>query len=310
MKAPLRRRGGTGRGRGEMAGALPLGSGEARMYRGLNPGAIGITLPFVDTVQLAAKHGLGGIDLSPALLFEASSAERRAAKQALMETGLLAGGYALPVHFRGSGELFRRDLERLPEVAATAAEFGCTRCVTCILPYHDELTFPENFELHRERLGECARVLEANGARLGLEFVGTGTMREGHPYDFIHDMKGVLELCKVIDAPHVGILLDSFHWHTSGGTVEQLEAQLSPEQIVYVQISDAPADVPREEQRDDRRLLPGATGVIDLAGFLDVLRAKGYDGPVTAAPSAEELQALLPDDVLCRVAEALARVGL
>lgn len=63
-------------------------------------------------------------------------------------------------------------------------------------------------------------------------------------------------------------------------------------------VNDAPAGLPKEQQRDGRRELPLATGVIDLAGFLNALEAIGYDGPVRAEPFNQELNQL-DDDAAC-----------
>ena len=51
------------------------------------------------------------------------------------------------------------------------------------------------------------------------------------------------------------------------------------------------------EQLDNVRDLPGATGVIDIAGFLRALQSIGYDGPVTPEPFKKELAALPSDEV-------------
>ena len=59
---------------------------------------------------------------------------------------------------------------------------------------------------------------------------------------------------------------------------------LTPAQVVYVHVNDAPAGVPIDEQMDGVRALPGETGVIDIAGFLKALQGIGYDGPVTPEP--------------------------
>ncbi len=67
------------------------------------------------------------------------------------------------------------------------------------------------------------------------------------------------------------------------------------ERVVHVHINDAPLGIPIDEQQDLVRDLPGETGVIDIAGFLGVLRAIGYGGPVTAEPFKRELQDLPSD---------------
>ena len=103
--------------------------------------------------------------------------------------------------------------------------------------------------------------------------------RAGKPHEFIWDMKRMLELGQVIGTGNVGLLLDCWHWYTSGGTVPELLA-LRPEQVVYVHVNDAPAGIDRDAQVDNVRCLPGETGVIDIVGFLQALQTIGYDGPV------------------------------
>src|SRR5205085_2780120 len=112
-------------------------------------------------------------------------------------------------------------------------------------------------------------------------------------YPFIHTMADMLAMARDIE-PNVGILLDAWHWYTSHGTLQDLQ-KLRPEQVVYVHVNDAPRDVEVDQQIDNVRDLPGATGVIDIAGFLRTLKQIGYDGPVTPEPFKKELNNL-PDD--------------
>ncbi len=43
---------------------------------------------------------------------------------------------------------------------------------------------------------------------------------------------------------------------------------------------------------DNQRAMPGETGVIDIAAFLGELDSIGYDGPITAEPFSQELNAM------------------
>src|SRR6185369_16124190 len=97
-----------------------------------------------------------------------------------------------------------------------------------------------------------------------------------------HQMAPMLEMGAEIGS-NVGLLLDVWHWYTSGGTVDELKA-LRNEQVVYVHVSDAPVGVPVDKQIDNKRCLPGATGVIDIGGFLGALKQIGYDGPIVPEP--------------------------
>ena len=106
---------------------------------------------------------------------------------------------------------------------------------------------------------------------------------------------------------NVGLLVDSWHWYTSHGTVEEL-VQLSNKDIVHVHVNDAPAGVKVDEQVDNRRGLPATTGVIDMKGFINALVKIGYDGPVEVEPFDQDLRKLEPDTAVQKTAESLGRV--
>jgi sugar phosphate isomerase/epimerase len=120
-------------------------------------------------------------------------------------------------------------------------------------------------------------------------------------------MGEMLELGEKI-GPNVGLLLDCWHWYTSGGTIEELR-KLRPEQVVYVHVNDAPRGIAIDQQIDNVRDLPGATGVIDIRGFLRALKSIGYDGPVTPEPFKKELADLPSDEArLKRVGAAMDKI--
>ena len=187
------------------------------------------------------------------------------------------------------------------------AAIGCLRAIQVIFPGDDEREFDENWRFHVARLGPVAAILAEHGCALGLEFIGPKTLRDTRRHPFVHTLDGALELGAAF-GPNVGLLLDCWHWYTAHDTLERLRA-LRPEQIVHVHINDAPLDIPIDEQIDNRRALPGETGVIDIVGFLGALHAIGYDGPVTAEPFKQELRDLPSDaERLALVRESIGLV--
>ena len=56
------------------------------------------------------------------------------------------------------------------------------------------------------------------------------------------------------------------------------------------------------------RDLPGATGVIDIATFLNALQHIGYDGPVMVEPFSERVRAMEREEAVAATAAALGRV--
>ena len=273
------------------------------MYPALSPGAIGVKLPFEECARLAAQAGFKGINVNVGAALDDPAAMRRT----LEVNKLSPASWGLPVEFRQDEETHREGLARLPELAKAAKQIGADRCSTWILPFSDTLTFEENFELHRKRLRECAEVLAEHGCRLGLEFVGTKTLRDGKPHEFIHTQDRMLELCEAIGTGNLGLLLDCFHWYTSRGTRDDIR-KLSDALVVDVHINDAVQGRGPEEQIDNDRRLPGESGVIDLAEFLQGLNAIGYTGPVTPEPFSPRLGEMAPEEAIRTTAEALLGV--
>jgi sugar phosphate isomerase/epimerase len=75
---------------------------------------------------------------------------------------------------------------------------------------------------------------------------------------------------------------------------------------VYVHVNDAQANLGIDQQLDNVRDLPGATGVIDLAGFMRALMKIEYNGPVAVEPFKKELGQLANDgERLSKVTKAL-----
>ncbi len=274
------------------------------MYQALAPGAIGVKVPFEQAVELAAKHGFQGIsvDIGPV---ETLGLEQ--VKELLAANNLLPALTGMPVNFRQDEAKFEEGLAALPKFAETMAALGCTRTATWLMPWHETLSYEENFQQLRRRTKRICQVLAEYGLRYGLEYVGPATMRKGKPNPFIHNMAGLLELIEAVDEDNLGILLDSYHWYTAGEDASDL-ARLSDKLVVVVHVNDAPAGVPRDEQMDNVRGMPGETGVIDIRTFLGALQNMGYTGPVMAEPFSERLRQLPPNEAVAATAEAMNKI--
>jgi sugar phosphate isomerase/epimerase len=101
-------------------------------------------------------------------------------------------------------------------------------------------------------------------------------------------------------------VLDSWHWYTAEEDIVALQS-LTKNDVVAVDLNDAPAGIPVAEQIDNRRELPMATGVIDTKSFLAALISMGYDGPVRAEPFNQELNKLDDSAAVKETATAMKR---
>ena len=274
------------------------------MYRSLQPGAVGIHATLEEGLELAAQYGFGGLHVSIQDVVQIGLEKVKAQFEA---KGLIPSAWGLPVGVRGDEATFNEGLKSLPGLADAAQKLGCLRTSTFILSFSDDLPFKENYQQHQRRLKAIGEILRDRDIRLGLEFLGPKTLRDGHPHAFIHTMDGMLQLCDDIGTGNLGLLLDAWHWYTSHGTVEDLR-QLRDEHIVDVHVNDAPKGIPVDEQIDNIRCLPGETGVIDMAGFLGALQAIGYTGPIMSEPFSKKTQGLSPQEAARITAETLEKI--
>jgi len=278
------------------------------MFTSLNPGALSFSVPVEQALDLARMNGFGGLDVSLAELgHRATQTSVEDVKATFDQAGVRPGAWSLPVDFRADDEIYRAGLADLPGYARLAQALGSPWCFTWILPFSDTVDASANMAYHVDRLRPIARILADHGCRLGLEFVGPATMRAGHQYAFIHTIDGALELGQRIGTGNTGLLLDCWHWYTSHATVADID-RLSADQVVYVHVNDAPPDREVDAQIDTQRLLPGASGVIDIVGFLQALARIGYDGPVAVEPFNAAVTALPPADRVCVAGESLRAV--
>lgn len=259
------------------------------MFKNLSTRAIGIqNLPLAETIALARDQGFAGIDLD--IREAAALAGARGVdyvRGLFSAAGVRPGQWPLPVAW-SQDDRWEQDLEQLPRLAALGRDLGCTRTCTVLWPGSDQRPHAENYAWHLARLRPIARVLADQGCRLGVEFLGPKTLRARYAHEFIFTLGGLRQLAAEIGTGNVGVLLDSWHLYTSGGSVAEIGA-LTASDVVAVHVNDAPRGLALDEYIDTVRTLPLETGVIDLVGFMRALAAIGYDGPVTVEPFSQSL---------------------
>jgi sugar phosphate isomerase/epimerase len=273
------------------------------------PDMIGANVDPFATIDLCARHGIAGIDLRLDrfdTLFEGRAAVARFTM--LLAEKQLRPGYVsiLPGKVNVDQPEWDRGIARLPKHARLTRDLGYTRCAAVVLCGHDSLDFKQQWDLHVSRIRQAMDVLNEYGIRLALEYVAPLTRRAAFKHPFIHTLRELLELFKAIDRPGVGVLLDCFHWYCARETVADITA-LTSEQVVVVHVNDAIPNRPIDEQTVAERLLPGESGVIDLAGFFAALDQIRYDGPVTCEPTHPMWASIDPEVAVQRTAESLRR---
>lgn len=249
----------------------------------LSCGMIGVKAGLREANQWAKEYGFESVSPAVDALGKLSDGKLNELLADLKAKGLKWGAAGRGIDLRSDETQFASGLKELANWAKAAERAGVTRAATWITPKHDKLTYLANFRHHAKRLREVAKILGDHGLRFGLEYVGPKTSWSTGRYPFIHTMAEMKELIAEINQKNVGFLLDSWHWYTAGETADDL-LTLKNEDVVACHLNDAPAGVARDEQKDNRRELPCATGVIDVKAFLGALKTIGYDGPIAAEP--------------------------
>jgi len=276
------------------------------MFKNLSPSAIGISGHQSEIIELALTFGFGGLELDMAefagrVKLHGMSYARRLIDSANIQVGT----FPLPVDWETEDADFQKQLEALAEIAALAAEIGCTRCLAMLPAGGDRLPYHENFEFHKERFTAICKALEPSGIHLGVGFHAAEYLRKDKEFQFIHDMDALSLLINMVGAPNLGILLDVWDLVVGGGSIESIGG-MSPQQIVAVQVAELPQDVAVADLDKDSRLLPVVeNGRIDIAAVLGSLKDIGYEGPVAVAPSQGIFRTRRRDMIARQVAEAL-----
>lgn len=221
-----------------------------------------------ESLDVAAAAGFAAIDLVLPEVAERPAAELR---ERLARAGVVPGPASLPVEFRLDEERFRRDLGDLPRLAELAAAVG-VRTMFRSIPASSELPAAELGPTLQRRVTMIAAILGEQGMDFAVETLGPQHRRREGPHEFVWRLPDAAEFAAAC-GPEVGLLVDSWHWHHAGGTSEEIVALGT--MIRHVHVADAP-DLPPEQIRDERRLLPGE-GVVGHADFFGALKSAGYN---------------------------------
>ncbi len=277
-----------------------------KMKIALTPGSIGVTANQMEAIALAHDFGFEAVQPFAADLDLLTDGEMQELLERIASRHLVWAAAGLSVDFRRDESAYLEGMKKLPAEARALQRARVTRVGTWLMPMSNELTYLQFFKQTAQRLREVAGILGDHGLRLGLEYVGTKSLWSSGRYAFVHTMAETKELIAEINKPNVGFVLDSWHWWSAEDTVDDI-LSLKNEDIISCDLNDAPAGIPKAEQRDGSRELPAATGVIDVKAFLGALVKLGYDGPVRAEPFNKALNDMSNDEACSVTIEAMQK---
>ncbi|QDU96003.1 sugar phosphate isomerase/epimerase family protein [Lignipirellula cremea] len=288
------------------------------MFKNLSPRALGTSGRQSEIIELALTYGFHGIDMNfgeyarRASVYGIEHSARFVLSAKKRPDGFEIGGFDLPFSLKGEEAGFRASLEMLRvwvntpegEEQSIAASVGVNRCLVVVDPFSDTLALPENFELHRTRLGQVAEVLAEGGLKLGVGLQAAAEKRKGKTHEFIHQAAELLKLISSVGADNVGLLLDLWNWKVGGGTMAQLR-EFGADKVVAVRANDVPEGADLATIGEQDRLLPGESGETNAVEVLEWLKDADYDGPVTVFPHPRNFKGMTRDAIVQRAGSAM-----
>src|SRR4030095_6130527 len=218
------------------------------MFVSLN-GSVTRGVSGVDRARLAAKIGFGGVDWDFGPMKTAGVDATKALFAELKIKPTIANlPMARPYPFSGEQGGFQQALAQLADDAAVSSAIGCHKMMV-VLPASSPLPKDEQRKIARDRLAGLSEVLQKSNVRLGIEFLGVQQFRTQRPdgpptHPFIWNLPEAVALARD-SGPNIGVILDVWHWHHSGSTVDDILAA-GKDRIVHIHVSDAKAQPPEE----------------------------------------------------------------
>ncbi len=273
------------------------------MNKNLSCGRIGIGVDQRAAIDLAHYFGFDSVDPHPSELSTLSDEQLGLLRAEMGSKRVSWAAGDCPVQFRESDSAFNEGMKAMPDHAKTLARAGVTRVGTWLMFGTNEMTYREYGARMTERLRAIGEIYGEHTLRFGLEYVGTYSAWTSVLHPWIHTMVETKELIADIGLTNVGMVLDSWHWFHANETADDIRT-LRNEDVIAVDLNDAPAGMDKKQMQDTVRELPCATGVIDTATYLRALQGIGYDGPVRAEPFNQTLNEMANEEAVDVVARA------
>ncbi|MGH9804176.1 MAG: sugar phosphate isomerase/epimerase family protein [Candidatus Acidiferrales bacterium] len=154
--------------------------------------------------------------------------------------------------------------EECEQLARWAAVLGCPFLVAVPGFLREPQPREETVARTVDTLAPLAERAEAHGVRLGFEFLGFVNCT-------VNRLATAREIVRRLASPHVGLVIDTFHFYLGGEPVELLR-ELEPGELLVFHVNDAEPQ-PRATLADHHRLLPGR-GVIPLREMWSALQER------------------------------------
>lgn len=254
------------------------------------------TTPLLDKIRITAEAGYEGLELWFDELeeFLARGEQLERLTDAIQDSGLkIPTMIMLRDWWSASTAEYPTVLKRCLERIMLASRLGADYVIAC--PHFEK----PDYDLGAQRYRELLEAGIESGAKPAVEFLG-----------FVEDVTKIEDALRIVeksDHPQATLVLDPFHVFRGGGSIDTI-AKLKPEQIAISHFNDAVDTIPREEQIDPDRVLPG-DGHLDLTHYCQLLKQIGYQSWISLELFREDLWQQDPLDVAKRGLERMQTIA-
>ena len=229
----------------------------------------------VHRVQAAAAAGFDAVEMSGTLTKDVDTLAKVAADEGVSIVAVVAEPYS---SFAFPGTDLTPFLDGLEQGVEHARQLGSPRIVvTCGIGFPGA-NRTENLKRLTDGMVKAVQRTAGSGVKLIIEAINTSV---DHPGALLDNTADAVRVARAVDSEYFAIVYDLYHSVIIG---ENPAAELANAAgfVDYVEIADAPG-----------RGGPGS-GAVDWPGFLTVLRASGYTGPIglEVYPTGPTLEAL------------------
>ncbi|MEU8729349.1 sugar phosphate isomerase/epimerase family protein [Streptomyces tendae] len=240
----------------------------------MNRVTLALDTPAAHVVRAAHGAGFDAVEMSARRLAEALTdpTARELVEQRQIKP--VHGGWSIRLAWER--ENFEKALSMVGREMEFAAQHG-SRSGALVFPRSSGTgsSHPVGGDELVDRIGRVADLAARSRLDVVVEFNG---LTPSAPGDDCRTLPQAIAAMSAVARRNAGILIDSYHWHASGGVPSDVD-QVPDGMPLFVHINDAPA-LDRSLLTDSMRLLPGQGG-IDLTGLLRALHRRAYEGPVS-----------------------------
>jgi sugar phosphate isomerase/epimerase len=277
------------------------------VYKNFSPQALGVLGRQSEMIEYALTYGFRGLDVDMNdIVTRTQRKDLDYAARYLKAADILRTGFEAPIQLGADEAAFTTAFAKLVNMLQLAGQLEVKRAYIELPNASETQSYPELFDLCRERLSKIAEVAGRNDVRIGVGFrAGVDEKMKGTP--FIRDVESFMALMRSIKSPHVGYIMDSWSWFVGHGGKDQL-SEITGSEVVCVRLADAAGSEDPSTMKYFDRDLPSMRGGIDHVRFLILLKNAGYAGPVSVFPHAITMRGRTREVIVRAAQEAIDEI--